>query len=310
MHTYIKLSLFVLFLAACTPQAVLPDTCDRVISPGDSIQGAIDSASSGDTICVQAGTYDEYIELKKDNLTIMADGQVIMGGFDVEGDGNWVEGFTIDNYDTSTGIKIYTGNNNTIINNEVMHTYQDGMRFGGTGNRFINNNLHDFGTGGNDPHADCFQGWVEAHDILIEGNYCENTRVTGSNQVIMLENQSGVVMDGIVFRDNSFVMHDTDLNSSHPQANHNRKSGQAPITGVSWINNTIVNLPGVGYAAMKFSDIDNVLVQGNQVYGYEIIVWSVNGSNVTQIGNELHPIEDWKGVTPTITLTVTPKPLE
>jgi len=67
--------------------------CDVILNPGSSIQQAIDSASSGDVICLQAGTWEENIVIKK-SLTLQgagADSTIIQGareGYPVV----WVEG--------------------------------------------------------------------------------------------------------------------------------------------------------------------------------------------------------------------------
>lgn len=50
-----------------------PDVCDQILSSSESIQTAINSASAGDTICLEDGTYnnDTYpLRVNKDGLTI------------------------------------------------------------------------------------------------------------------------------------------------------------------------------------------------------------------------------------------------
>lgn len=46
----------------------------RVVTPGQSIQAAVDAASPGDTISVAAGTYHESITITKDNITLRGAG--------------------------------------------------------------------------------------------------------------------------------------------------------------------------------------------------------------------------------------------
>ena len=41
-----------------------------IVQPGDSIQSAVDNASSGDVITINPGTYTENVKITKDSLTI------------------------------------------------------------------------------------------------------------------------------------------------------------------------------------------------------------------------------------------------
>ena len=41
-----------------------------IVQPGDSIQAAVDTASSGDVITINPGTYTENVKITKDSLTI------------------------------------------------------------------------------------------------------------------------------------------------------------------------------------------------------------------------------------------------
>jgi hypothetical protein len=55
------------------------ETPDAVVSPGESIQDAIDTASPGETIQLNSGTYEQGIVINK-NLNIVASGDVTLNG--------------------------------------------------------------------------------------------------------------------------------------------------------------------------------------------------------------------------------------
>lgn len=70
--------------------------------PGDysSIQAAVDAASSGDTILIAEGNYDEVIQIEKSGLTLKAAGEtsatVLDGTINIESaHGTTIEGMTI-----------------------------------------------------------------------------------------------------------------------------------------------------------------------------------------------------------------------
>ncbi|MET8771923.1 right-handed parallel beta-helix repeat-containing protein [Streptomyces sp. NPDC004658] len=46
----------------------------RTVSPGQSIQAAVDAAQPGDTVQLTAGTYQESVQVEKDNITIKGAG--------------------------------------------------------------------------------------------------------------------------------------------------------------------------------------------------------------------------------------------
>ncbi len=44
-----------------------------IVQPGNSIQAAVDNASSGDTIIIKPGTYTENINITKGDLTVRSE---------------------------------------------------------------------------------------------------------------------------------------------------------------------------------------------------------------------------------------------
>lgn len=182
------------------------------VSPGQSIQSAIISASSGDIVNVNTGTYNERINIGKSDLIVKAFGDVVTKGFDISGNSNTLDGFHIQNSTSCeagisvsgnsntiihnrvegsvmAGIQI-SGSNNTVEYNEVWASHQlvngrktcsgadaDGFRFFGSGHTFRNNYIHDIwhsDHGNIDPHIDCFQTFYgNTHDVIFENNYCD-----------------------------------------------------------------------------------------------------------------------------------------
>jgi len=69
-------------------------SCDAVVNPGGSIQGAVDAAASGDVICIKPGTYSETIRIDK-SVTVhgqtpatSGNATVIKGWVALEADGS------------------------------------------------------------------------------------------------------------------------------------------------------------------------------------------------------------------------------
>ena len=59
-----------------SPAAASSDT--HVVRPGESIQGAVDAASPGDTVVVKEGTYQESVTVHTNGLTLRAQGRVTL----------------------------------------------------------------------------------------------------------------------------------------------------------------------------------------------------------------------------------------
>lgn len=136
---------------------ILASTCDISVSPGGSIQTAINGATSGQTICVADGTYVGALSINKDNLTIEGQSQagVIIDAtaatgyhFTVEGSNIVLRNFTLNGKNTSpasygikaSGLNASTQRTNlTIENVTVNNTYRSGIDINGIDGVTVNN---------------------------------------------------------------------------------------------------------------------------------------------------------------------------
>lgn len=60
---------------AVEKQPIVSDPQIITVKPGEKIQAAVDGARPGDTVLIPAGTYNEGIVVKRNNITIRGDGQ-------------------------------------------------------------------------------------------------------------------------------------------------------------------------------------------------------------------------------------------
>jgi len=117
--------------------------CDGTVSDGDSIQDAIDDADDGDTICVEAGTYEEDVEVDVGGLTLegpnagtSGDGNrgeeaTVAGRVILSEDGTTLDGFDVspppaeENQESEAVRASNTPNDVTIENNVVRDFERD-----------------------------------------------------------------------------------------------------------------------------------------------------------------------------------------
>jgi len=127
--------LFLLF-SAFTAEAAF-----WTVENGESIQDAIDSASTGDTIQVEPGTYVEYLEVNK-GLTIVGTGEGVVlrtpGGEEnlvrIPSSNVTLEGLTfeaIDEVIEHTAVYIYGSISNVQVRNCTFRDVEDGLRIDG-----------------------------------------------------------------------------------------------------------------------------------------------------------------------------------
>jgi hypothetical protein len=268
--------------------------------PWRTINKAAQSLSSGQTAIVLAGTYPERINLSRSGIILKAEGKVLMRGFDVTGNSNQVIGFIISDKNSDAGLEVH-GDNNLFQNNEIYHMGQDGIWFHGSGNTYRGNYIHDIldPSIGGDPHVDCFQSWTwggPVKNTLFEGNTCNHTRSSGSNQITMIESKNGEISN-LVFRNNTFTMHD----AGYTPLRVNRKDGQYPIYNLQVVNNTFKNVTGNGNEAISFVSVTDSEISGNTVTGFDEAVKLSSCSNVTVYNNG-------STTSPTPSPTATPKP--
>lgn len=233
--------------------------------PWKTLGKANNTAVAGDTIQVQAGTYDQVVVVKKSNLTWIANGKVITKAFEVEGNNNVVRGFTITDPLSKAGIRT-TGNFNLIENNEIYHMLEDGIWFWGHDNTFRNNYMHDIlapsaeSTNNGDPHVDCIMTWDwlwDTYNIVFEGNVCDNNRAVGSNQMIIV---TGTRAHDMTFRSNRFIMRDAGYS---PFALYGGSSYKIE-------NNYFCNTTGQGSAALYLSGGTGITANNNVYGGYSV----------------------------------------
>lgn len=254
--------------------------------PWETINKAAQTLSPGETAIVLPGTYSERINLSKNGIGLNAQGTVLMKGFTVYGNNNQITGFTISDKASDAGLQVH-GDNNLFENNEIYHMGQDGIWFHGSGNVYRGNHIHDIldPSIGGDPHVDCFQSWTWGGPVLntiIENNICNHTRMSGSNQIFMVESKNANI-DNLIIRNNTFFMND----AGYTPLRINRKDGQYPITNIYILDNHFENTTGNGDEAISFNDVDNGEIVGNTVIGYDVVAKLNSCTNITISDNIL-----------------------
>jgi len=222
---------------------------------------------AGNTAIVLAGTYPEtYISIGRSGLTFLAqEGAIITGQVDIGGSSNIIKGFEITSPAGNWAIQV-RGKGNLVENNDIHHTYQDGIYFYGSDNIIRGNYIHDILQRPDDPHIDCFQTSGPASNIIFENNICLNPNTYGSNQVAMIESRSNNTIDNLIFRNNIFI-----INAPYAgQMNFHRHTelGEGVISNITVINNTFVHLNGMGYESIWMINITGGVVKNNIFVNY------------------------------------------
>ncbi len=217
------------------------------VTAGQSIQAAINQASAGDTVAVQAGTYTERLSIPKSVTVICETAQrCIIKGADVSG-GATLDGFYSLNSTNYEGAIIVTGSNNIVRNNKIENACMvgaylkgsnnlaenndvfgsrqcpvaghtgfdaDGFRVEGVENVFRGNYIHDiyYNSINTTAHIDCFQGWIGSSNTVLENNVCDvQTRnAILANSGVNIEKDTGMIIKNNYFRvSGKYVMVET-----------------------------------------------------------------------------------------------------
>lgn len=139
-------------VAIATPGKNDDQGCDRLVNPNsnspqhyDTIQDAVDDSTSGDTICVVPGTYDEQVVIETDGLTFRGSGcpknVVVNAGagkretFDVnDASGVTIDRFTVRNTGgsgaskESYGIRVTGKSDNITLRNSIVKDISEEAR--------------------------------------------------------------------------------------------------------------------------------------------------------------------------------------
>ena len=146
------------------------------VSPGQSIQTAINTANPGDTIFVYSGTYTEDISLNKDVYLVGEDRDSTIlfsvkasSTIDISANGASVSNFTIRNTSPAgNGIFIHSVGNVTISNTEIMNSYDGLVTYTSLddqiwGNIFVNNSDSGMGL------------YISSNSVISDNNISQNS---------------------------------------------------------------------------------------------------------------------------------------
>lgn len=267
-------------------------------SPCRTISFAVSKAVAGDTVIVHAGTYRERPRVMQSGteaapITIRAEGQVEMDGFEVAGHWIVIDGFQVDHgclaaalsdsscryTGTGSNPRVYgfwlTGSNVTIRNNYVTGTLWGGVYSSGARNRVLSNRF--IRTGHPGIHVTRFGGYN-----VIEGNEIADVMP----YIYGPEDQWGQDQDGIrifgvghVIRDN--YIHDIYSRRASPHRDaiqtFDKNSPDDSLVDVLIEGNTFLNTANAGMFQSGTYHLARSVVWRNNVFinghGHMVQAW-------------------------------------
>lgn len=209
------------------------------VSSGESIQAAIDGASSGDTIDVAAGTFNEEVLVNKDNLTLQGAGVATNG-----------TGTVIEMTDGGNGIEIAASG--VTVKDLLVRYYQNGLTIDGAYSDIAFTNVHS---------VECDVRALELHnDADITNLTLENVNFSnGQNEADGIRMATEASVDGLTIRNSNI-----DNNPGIGIEVYQSESNPGVLTNVTIEDTTINNSQKKGIYAEKLSNatLNNVTVDG------------------------------------------------
>ena len=184
--------------------ATASDHCDESVSDGDSIQDAIDDADTGDTICVESGSYDEDVTVDVEDLTLDGpnsgtagyedrdDEATVEGRVILSADGTTLDGFDVsppaaDENQESEAVRASNTLNDVTIENNIVRDFERDDPGGGF---YGVDGINIFGGDANEP----------IEDATVRKNLVQNIRNEDTAGAAGISIQGNV--DGATVEDN------------------------------------------------------------------------------------------------------------
>jgi len=278
------------------------------IGPGESLQGAINRADSGDTIIVQGGVYRESLNLARP-ITLegkgrpLLDGSAIGNALTIKADGAKVSGFEI-RTTRRTGIHVLSGGN--IIENNSISGCLDGIRLDGAhSNRIVTNDINNNTNGitlysSNDnliqncdirdnninEESDCGIFLIYSQDNVIQNNLLKNN---GDTSISLRSASSNTIINNTVTDNDWYGISLTESSNTNRIAYNNAsQNNDAGIYLDGSRNNLLLGNRAMDNSKgiyLSYDSNDNILEENYLSQNGKGIYLANHASNNTIVGN-------------------------